>query len=296
MRAIAAVGQEYLEYLWHLMHHYESEDGKVMALTSYLDDSGSDDRSPVTVIGGPVMAKDAFRTFNDKWSILLDRYRIPPPFHMNDFVRPKGKHVSMYRELKLALFSDVTNLINEHKLYSISVEIPQPEFKTTLPENVRKQLIGPYAFAFFCAVLANQIIGQKSRLLQETVAYLVDSGFSYGHQLLEAHAAIMAVEKSAGGFHYTGAMAFDTDDRVSALQAADVIAWSARRRSVTGLAEEFEPLEQLLDEDPPMEYGKWRGPHGHVSMPIEGIEMLAKPIINWLSMRGTVPSLTDFLR
>jgi hypothetical protein len=42
-------------------------------------------------------------------------------------------------------------------------------------------------------------------------------------------------------------MGFDTDDRVPALQAADVLAWSARRRQVDGtLAGEFAPLQDAL--------------------------------------------------
>jgi hypothetical protein len=48
---------------------------------------------------------------------------------MTDFVRPHGKHIGMYREMKLALFKGIAALINDHKVYSLSVAIPQADFK-----------------------------------------------------------------------------------------------------------------------------------------------------------------------
>ena len=84
-------------------------------------------------------------------------------------------------------------------------------------------------------------------------------------------------------------MAFDTDDRVSALQAADVVAWSARRRSVYGRIEgAFAPLEEVLSETQEKR-------HKHIDIPVEGIKSFAKPIVNWINLKGEMPSLRDIL-
>lgn len=280
---------EYLENLWWLMHHSDSPDRATMALTSYYDDSGTDDGSPITAIGGPVMSRDAFIAFDRRWSQLLDLYRVPQPLHMTDFVRPYGKHVGMHKEMKIALFSEAAGIINDHKLFSVSIGIPQADFKLTLPKDVRKHLLSPYALAFFCAVLITQGVCKNSVMARcEVISYLVDDGSSCKSQLKDAHTWIVNSEKSKGQPRNTGAMAFDTDDRVSALQAADMIAWSARRREIDGqLKDEFEPLAAVLAQE---------GRHQHISIPLKGIEAWAKPIINWIFQTGEVPSFEDFLR
>ena len=292
LRDKSAADQDYIEYLWYLMHHRENGDEAMTFLTSYYDDSGSDDLSPVTAIGGPVMLKEACIAFNTVWLKLLEQYRVFGPLHMTDFVRPYGKHIGMHFELKLALFSEIARLINEHKVYSVSVGIPQPDFRAAMPEEVRKELIGPYALAFFCAVMINQGV---ARLIsdKETVvmAYLVDHGSSHADQLLAAHGLLQKREAAAGGFRHTAAIGFDTDDRVSALQAADVIAWCARKRQISGaLTKEFEPLNEVLAEIPAIPArSKRAGGHQHIVIPQEGIEMWAKPIRNWISVTGQPP-------
>ena len=91
-------------------------------------------------------------------------------------------------------------------------------------------------------------------------------------------------------------MGFDTDDSVPQLQAADVIAWSARRNKIDKLAEEFAPLLDVLKEriDLPAE-GRPTF-HTHISLSIDDIKMWAVRINNWLTMTGEVPSFDDFLR
>ena len=42
-----------------------------------------------------------FLDFNNKWEKVLNEFRIEPPLHMTEFIRPYGKHIGMYHELKL---------------------------------------------------------------------------------------------------------------------------------------------------------------------------------------------------
>ena len=260
-----------------------------MALTAYYDDSGTDAASPVTVIGGPVMSERAFVEFEEKWSLLLESYEIPPPLHMKDFYQ-KGKHGGLSTDIKMELFGKAAGIINEFKLFSLSISVPQQVFNSVLPKEVRKKLIGPYALAFFCAVLANRDFLNASKLYgNRTISYLVDHGTKERWQLLAAWDAVKEASISQGGSRNTGSIAFDTDARISALQAADVVAWSARRRSVNGqLEREFAPLGKVLDESP-------SGSHCHVSIPLEGIERFSKPIMNWIYLKGKMPSLGEII-
>jgi hypothetical protein len=214
-------------------------------------------------------------------------YDVQVPLHMSDFTG-MGKYAGLYPEFKRALFSDVARLINEHKVYSISIGISQREFDTELSAEVRRALIGPYALAFFSAVALNQAVSERIQY-EGKVDYLVDDGFAHMDQLKEAHSVIVNIERQSGR-PQTGALTFRSDDGVPMLQAADAIAWAARRRQLDGaLGEGFDPLNDALVED--------RKPgHAHVRIPPHGIKMVADPINAWINRRGIVPSLADVIR
>ena len=241
---VSADQDEEIDDLWFLLHHSEEDDRLVLGLTSYYDDSGSDDGSRLVTIGGPAMSRIQFKEFSKRWARMLARHRIEPPLHISDFVG-MGKYAGWYPEFKRSLFLDVSRLINEHKLYSFSVAVPQAEFKGELGEDVRRVTIGPYAFAFFSAVIAHQHISAKLKAGPLKNAYMLDCGFGYQQQLFAAHAVIVNNETLAGGFRHTGALAFSPDDSVPALQAADAIAWASRKRELNGsLPVGFEPLNE----------------------------------------------------
>jgi len=281
---------EYIDDLWFLLHHSEDDDTVVLGLTSYLDDSGSDDGSKLVTIGGPVMSRIQFRAFSERWTKMLIKYQIEPPLHMCDFYND-GKYAGWYPEFKRALFLHVAKLINEHKLYSLSIAIPQSDFKSEFGAEISKDLIGPYAFAFFTAVASHQRISRVMKSGPLRIAYLVDDGFGQKWQLHAAHSVMVDNERITGGFRPTGALAFDTDDRVPALQGADVIAFASRKRELLdgALPEGFEPLHEVLSEQNIT-------PHAHIPMPRDGLKMLADPIHEWILRRGSIPLLGEIVR
>jgi hypothetical protein len=130
------------------MHDSYAAGRQTYALTSYFDDSGSEDNSAMTTLGGLVMSREAFLDFDKKWSRVLESYRISQPLKMTAFVRPYGKHIGMFHEMKLALFREISTVINDHKLYSLSVSVSQEDFDAELSVEVRRGLIGPYGLAF----------------------------------------------------------------------------------------------------------------------------------------------------
>jgi hypothetical protein len=97
------------------------------------------------------------------------------------------------------------------------------------------------------------------------------------------------LEKLAGGFRHTGALATDSDDDIPALQAADAISWASRKMKIDGaLPEGFETLSEVLRED-------FILPHVTIPIPRHGIKMLANPINNWISRNGSIPLLSDIV-
>ena len=207
---------------------------------------------------------------------------------MSDF-SGSGKYAGLYPEFKRALFRDVAELINAHRLYSLSIAVSQVEFRKQLSEDVCSNLLGPYGFAFFSIVLAHQGLSENLSSGPLKTSYLVDRGFGRQDQLNQAHKLIVDFEKALGGFRHTGALATGSDDDVPALQAADAISWASRKIQLNGaLPEGFEPLSEVLREDGP-------GPHVTVPMPSDGIKMFADPVKKWIAKYGTMPALKDIV-
>ena len=92
---------------------------------------------------------------------------------------------------------------------------------------------------------------------QHNIPFLMDSGNEHRHFLQDAHSYLAEKFQKIQPLN-VGSLAFDTDDNIRALQAADMIAWSARRRLAGQFKHGFEPLlgifdgkhiEQPLEED-----------------------------------------------
>lgn len=265
------------------MHHSEDPERKSAAVTCYCDDSDSD---TLAFIGGPVFNRWSFLRFNEEWAWTLDYFKIDF-IHMNDFVRPHGKYAGMYPELKLALFTRLTKAIRHNRVYSISLAIPKTDFKELIAPDISRELMQPYTMAFFMAVMLNNAV-TKVHSFDDRVAYLVDHG-KFEKQLLDAHRLVLEWERVTGEFSHTGSMSFAHDDKENALQAADVITWSARRRREAGTLDgEFAPLQKLLEDQIDIEKRKVR-PHFEIIMPRDGIERFARGIVSWIAKYGRMP-------
>ena len=248
----------------------------------------------MVVCGGPIMDRINLKAFSQRWDQMYQRnrrlgdYIMEPPFHMTDFLG-RGKYAGLRPELKRAFFIDVAKLVNEHKFYSLSIAVSQAEFNSRLSEEVRRTLLGPYAFVFFVLVSMNGFLSENARTGPFRISYLIDQGFGHYQQLVEAHRVIMRFEEALKEFRQTGALAEDSDSRVPALQAADAVSWASRKMELHGhLPEGFEPLKELLNEDLSAFHSTFR-------MPPDGIEAIAKPINNWIAGNGSVPQWSDIL-
>jgi hypothetical protein len=276
---------EYLDDLWWLLHHSDSDDNFVLGLTSYFDDSGSDDGSPLVTIGGPVITRIQFKEFGPRWTKILKQCEVDGPLHMTDFVYP-GKYCAWPAEFKRHLFLKVAKVINDHKFYSVAVMVSRDDFNSELSQEVKNNLIGPYAFTFFCSVLLTCAAIAESKFFEGRISYLVDDGFGHKDQLADAYSTIANIQRHSTEPRRVGTFGFAIDDDVPALQAADVIAWASRRKHLEGsLPEGFEPLNEIFERL-----------HEPVPIPRHGVNMLAAPINNWITKYGSMPKLSDVIR
>jgi hypothetical protein len=237
------------------------------------------------------MTNEAFISFDWCWRRALDRYGVTAPFKIKELAI-----AGIYPEMRIALLRELVRIVNYHKLYSLSVLVPQEEFKAFLSMDVYRRLLSPYASAFLSAVMVNYMLmeqicknvpGQRA-----IVSYLHDVGSPYEDQLRAGHKLIVEWQERHQPSIHTGTMATDSDDNVSALQASDMIAWVINRKSTVGLTEEFDGLEDLFGSTPYSSIdGRPTGKsdfHISIDVPASGIEMLADGINLWLDA-GIMP-------
>jgi hypothetical protein len=81
---------------------------------------------------------------------------------------------------------------------------------------------------------------------QDDIAFLLDNGNPYRQQVDYAH---YAMTKRQGTVHlHVGSLTFGDDKKISALQAADVIAWGLHRfvNDKSSLNKGFEPIAEIF--------------------------------------------------
>jgi hypothetical protein len=246
------------------MHHSATASNRSVTLICYVDDSGTEEQSELVMTAGCLLNRESFLRFHSRWERMLNKYRLNS-LHMTDFVRPQGAHVGMYSEFKVALFSEAVKIINSRKTYSISVSVKNADFKKAISVEFYRKVLAPYAAAFVALCLLNAK-NANAYDYPERIAYVVDEGSPFAEQLRVAHLIVRAYEKGCGLAVRTGSLTFADDAMVSALQAADLVAWSARRKfSGTGLINEFSPLNAVFEERFNA-YGAMIHPHFHYSV------------------------------
>jgi len=226
------------------MHHSDDESKETAVITCYLDESGTDDLSPTAVVGGVLMDKPRFISFDSAWRSLLDKHKIPF-VHMKEF-GPHGKLGHLTVEERRSLFGDAVPFINRHKIISIAARLTTAEYDKHLASVLDRKTMGVYGACFIlCVVFNHKLAAQKQ--YKKDIAFLMDTGNAYRHHVLEAHRTIVQFQKKTP--LNAGALAFGDDEEYLVLQAADMVSWTVRRKITGTFPPGFEPLSAILGDD-----------------------------------------------
>ena len=210
-------------------------------LTCYIDESGTDSNSAIAVVGGLVLDQSQFFWIDVEWRKCLAKHRIPWPLHMKEF-GPHGKLKDVNSEQRRSLFTDINKIISDNKTFSIASVLTAEQYRATFAG------ISDFSMYGACFTTLVMLNGSQARRegYQDDIAYLLDTGNPFKHQILNAHAVMLS--RRADFPLNVGTLGFDSDDELSALQAADVVSWSVRRKLASELRSGFEPLTGIFDK------------------------------------------------
>jgi hypothetical protein len=239
------------------MHNSDNPDLETAAVRLYLDESGGDDPgTPHVVIGGMLINRRRFEQFENAWDAMLENHGIVPPLHMKEFGRPDGRFANMSDCCRRELFLEVADVVNSHKIGSLSASLGNEEYRQYFSQEARTKF-NVYGMCFLLAVMMNHQSALQNSY-QDKIPFILDSGNPYAHHVRSSHATIVQMQRE-GAYLHMGSLTFAEDDDFGILQAADVIAWGARRRITNipfGFA--FEPISRIVTPSDHHADGSWK--------------------------------------
>ena len=206
-------------------------------LTFYADESGTDSDSPMAVVGGLLLRPEDFFWLDVEWRRVQSKYGITCPIHMREF-GPHGVFKEISAATKMCLFADLVCIMNEHKHASIAATLVT---ETYLRVFERITNLSMYGACFAQLAMMNDVVARLNDH-HEPIPYLLDDGNSYKKDIIEAQRVLASKLPSLKTIE------FSSDTTLCALQAADVVTWSVRRRLAGHFPSEFEPLQALFDK------------------------------------------------
>jgi uncharacterized protein DUF3800 len=204
----------------------------------YIDESGTDNNSPIAVVAGLVLDDPGYLWLDVEWSKILKRYGIEHPIHMREFT-PNGVFKALTHNTRRSLFTDLVSAINEHKLMSLGATLTADQYRQHFNDITQ--------FSMYAACFSNLVMlsGQGLEAYGNhrwPLSYFLDDGNTYKAQILEGRPLLLKA------FPRIAAIEFLSDSHVNALQAADVVSWAVRRHLSGIIAHGLEPLDYLFDQ------------------------------------------------
>jgi len=215
-------------------------------LHCYLDESATEGDTPVAVVAGVVLEMDRFAWLDIAWQRAIIKHQAEPYIHMKDFAQ-HGRFKGWSARARTALFTDLAEIIMEHKRYSIAARLMPSEYNRHFSAFPPDRKLSIYSMCFLMLAMVQGRYAENSKY-KDKIPFLMDDGNKYWAEVKHAHNFLANAFQEIYPVH-VGSLSFGDDKEVRALQAADVIAWTVRRKISGGaFTNGFEPLLDVLGE------------------------------------------------
>ncbi|MCH8041010.1 MAG: DUF3800 domain-containing protein [Nitrospinae bacterium] len=139
-----------LDEAWKLLVLQYGNSVPVMALTSYLDDSGKyeDPGCKICCVGGCVSPEDAWKEFNTEWKAVLDQYGVPY-LHMKEYAHSSGENFGSWKddeEKRRTFLSALMDIIERKVMCVVGATVPIQAFDMLTPDQ-KRMVLDPF---FMC--------------------------------------------------------------------------------------------------------------------------------------------------
>jgi Protein of unknown function (DUF3800) len=196
----------------------------LLMLQLFIDESSTND-PPVYVMSGVISTAERWAKFSDEWQAALDMPVRLKYFKMSEAMGPGGEFQGFSesrRNERLQIFADI---IGEHAFGMVSCCLPHDVHKKMLTHpGVPKHLRNPYCFLFYGMVLETQRLREVLKLGDGDMDLIFDDLIGAKDQALNGFEQIRKLVPRIS------TPTFRDDMKVLPLQAADMIAWTIRKK------------------------------------------------------------------
>jgi len=213
-------------------------------MTMYCDES---DDGETYALAGWVGVPSAWHTFDPAWRAMLRSITMPDgsscrAFHAADIVGRDQIKDSPFKgwtfDDERSAFDKAITLVEDHKiaanLWPVGVALELPSSFAWIPRDS----IWLMLFAKLFMLLA------KTYPLQRSIEFMFDEKKAVQNHALRIHAAAKKGFNEHVGEEYLGGIAFDDDEKVIPLQAADLLAYEWRKRVSDETARPAKPIRK----------------------------------------------------
>ena len=184
----------------------------------------------VFCIAGYMASPATWLQFERQWRELLETIPDIPEIHLSDLVARRQHFEGWTREQSQALQTEILRLLlfSNLRAYVTVIDLRAWSLAAATIAQLRPHRYdAAYLFAFQhqCEMMALDVPNFPPH---QRVALLFDEQQEFRHRALTLHASLKE-SKTLDFVSHLGAIAFDSSDRHPSLQAADVLAFEARR-------------------------------------------------------------------
>jgi hypothetical protein len=226
-----------------------------MVAQCFFDNSGWDGKSPVFVMAGYIAKEKQWEEFSQEWQSILDleeprklnRLKMFEAFRLSSYKSEFNGWTESERDERLKKFVIAINKYVEHAIIvAIPVEPHQRLFKGVFQPDAMGR---PFFLSFFS--IMTQLARVASHLeIDDEVQFFFDEEGGESKRLMAEQYELFksmappAIKKIMGGIPQ-----FKKDEQFKPLQAADMLAWLARRyfsEEINGRIPQLDPPHQFL--------------------------------------------------
>lgn len=221
---------------------YESS----MPLEAYMDESGTDDRSPLLAVAGYVFWKPQAKKFRRQWISELATSSEGKPtkaqfFRMSDCAHGEGQFAGWSVADRTEIEKRLIKHIRKRTEFGFAVTLNEDEYNDHLAG--RHGMPSAYAFACFaCLGMVRRWLERNQ--ITDDVRYIFESGHEHERNASGFLNEVFSVGRARADYHYAG-HSFSNKDHAPPLQAGDMLAWHAIKNRLRELAGK-EPRKDLI--------------------------------------------------
>jgi len=224
--------------------------------TAYFDDSGKESGERWVVIGGFLAHEFVWQAFAPRWAHELRRHDIST-LHMKDAIQRTGEYQSWSIEKRNEVLGDFLTILKTSHLIGFAVGVDAPAWKAYLQTHRPKEKLSAMEFCFMRIL---RLVTDRMAKVQppDRILLCFDTDREFASARLNLWNELRARPQYAGLNAAVSAIGFANVEQVQPLQAADMLAWLARKELVqhTGGHESIPLYKELFAALPghPVEY------------------------------------------